>query len=213
MRLNQYSQQQQQQPNQSTGSQPQSNHQSYNLIDETEDKNEEEPIPTPTSKKTSRGSRLKAKAKKTKDTESQVEIKKRGRTVWTQDEELLMTESFIQISEDPKTGCDQQKEPFDVDGKMDSNNTSVQKFNQLVSKTLAHSGENDEDWMTRVKVLYKTHVIEQESEELRQLIQSHRIAEDMKVLQINTSEMDPVDAAIINVQKARIRAAYPPPPN
>nr|GEU66567.1 hypothetical protein [Tanacetum cinerariifolium] len=35
-------------------------------------------------------------------------------------------------------------------------NASVQKFNQLVSKTLAHSEENDEDWMTRVEILYKT---------------------------------------------------------
>ncbi|GJX63194.1 interactor of constitutive active ROPs 2, chloroplastic-like protein [Tanacetum coccineum] len=112
MGFNQYSQQQQQQPNQSTASQPQSDHQSFNLIDETEDENEEEPIPTPTSKKTSRGARLKAKAKKTKDTESQVEIKKRARNVWTQDEELLLAESFIQISEDPKTGCDQQKDTF-----------------------------------------------------------------------------------------------------
>nr|GFC93494.1 hypothetical protein [Tanacetum cinerariifolium] len=37
-------------------------------------------------------------------------------------------------------------------------NAGVQKFNQLVSETLAHSGENDEDWTTRVEVLYKTHV-------------------------------------------------------
>ncbi|GJV44618.1 retrotransposon protein, putative, ty1-copia subclass [Tanacetum coccineum] len=101
MGFNQFSQQQQ--PNQSTASQPQSDHQSFNLIDETEDENAEEPIPTPTSKKTSRGARLKAKAKKTKETESQVEIKKRARNVWTQDEELLLTESFIQIFEDPKT--------------------------------------------------------------------------------------------------------------
>ncbi|GJV49103.1 hypothetical protein Tco_1439315 [Tanacetum coccineum] len=111
MGFNQYSQQQQQQqqPNQSTASQPQSDHQSFNLIDETEDENEEEPIPTSTLKKTSRGPRLKAKVKKTKDTESQVEIKKRARNVWTQDEELLLTKSFNQISEDLKTGCDQQK--------------------------------------------------------------------------------------------------------
>ncbi|GJW10934.1 hypothetical protein Tco_1576761 [Tanacetum coccineum] len=110
MGFNQFSQQQQ--PNQSTASQPQSDHQSFNLIDETEDENEEEPIPTPTSKKMSRGARLKAKAKKTKETESQVEIKKRARNVWTQDEELLLAESFIQISEDPKIGCDQQKDTF-----------------------------------------------------------------------------------------------------
>nr|GEU91698.1 hypothetical protein [Tanacetum cinerariifolium] len=42
----------------------QSDHQSFNLIDETEDENEEKPIPTPTSKKSNRGARLKAKAKK-----------------------------------------------------------------------------------------------------------------------------------------------------
>ncbi|GKB40901.1 hypothetical protein Tco_0885843 [Tanacetum coccineum] len=186
-------------------------------------------------------------------------------------------------------------------------NASVQKFNQLVSETLAHSGENDEDWITRVEILYKTHtgcdfkhksawiflkgkhkwknpestnarrnrfrvtdeepehfgddalprppelqrlaksqrsgsnstassgsnpilyqefmkeqyeldrkakmqVIEQDSEERRQLIKSQRIAEDMKVLQIDTRGMDPADAVIINAQKARIRAAYPPSP-
>nr|GEX67710.1 hypothetical protein [Tanacetum cinerariifolium] len=37
-------------------------------------------------------------------------------------------------------------------------NAGIQKFNQLVSETLAHIGENDEDWMTRVEVWYKTHV-------------------------------------------------------
>ncbi|GKB77362.1 hypothetical protein Tco_0944257 [Tanacetum coccineum] len=193
-------------------------------------------------------------------------------------------------------------------GKWTPMNASVQKFNQLVSETLAHSGENDEDWITRVEILYKTHVgtefkhksawlflkgkhkwtnpestnarrnrfrvtdeepehfgddalprppglqriaksqrsgsnstassgsnpmmyqefmkeqyeldrkakmgvISQESEERRMLIHSQRIAEDMKVLQIDTRGMDPADAAIINAQKARIRAAYPPPPN
>ncbi|GJV93548.1 hypothetical protein Tco_1541361 [Tanacetum coccineum] len=54
---------------------------------------------------------------------------------------------------------------------------------------------------------------ERESEDRRRLIQSQRIAEDMRVLQIDTRGMDAADAAIINAQKARIRAAYPPPPN
>ncbi|GJR81083.1 hypothetical protein Tco_0151868 [Tanacetum coccineum] len=193
-------------------------------------------------------------------------------------------------------------------GKWTPMNASVQKFNQLVSKTLAHSGENDKDWITKVKVLYKTHmgtafkhksawiflkgkhkwtnpesknarrnrfrvideepehfgddalprppglqridksqcsgsnstasscsnpmmyqefmkeqyeldrkakmqVIEQESEERRQLIHAQRIAEEMRVLQIDTRGMDPTNAVIINAQKARIRAAYQPPPN
>nr|GEW19105.1 hypothetical protein [Tanacetum cinerariifolium] len=324
MGFNQYSQQQ----NQSTDSQPPSDHQSFNLIDETEDKNEEEPIPTPTSKKSNRGARLNAKAKKTKDTESQVEIKKRARKVWTQNEELLLAESFIQISEDLKTGCDQQKDTFwykilnvynteakrrgfiehtknMLTGKWTSMNASIQKFNQLVAETLALSMENDEDWITRVKILFKTHVgtefkhksawlflkgkhkwtnpestnarryrfrvtdeepehfgddalprppglqriaksqrsgsnstassgsnplmyqefmkeqyeldrkakmevIAQESEERRMLIHSQRIAEDMKVLQIDTRGMNPADAVINNAQKARIQEAYPP---
>ncbi|GJZ98961.1 hypothetical protein Tco_0671512 [Tanacetum coccineum] len=251
--------------------------------------------------------------------------------VWSQDEELILAESFIQISEDPKTGCDQQKDTFwykilevyNVEAKrrgyMEGTknmltekwtlmNASVQNFNQLVSETLRHSEENDQDWMTRVEILYKTHtgcdfkhksawlflkgkhkwknpestnarmnrfrvtdeepghfgddalprplglqriaktqrsgsnstassgsnpmmyqefmkeqyeldhkakmqVIEQESEERRQLIHSQRIAEDMKVLQTDTRGMDLADAVIINAQKARIRAAYPPPPN
>ncbi|GJT91524.1 hypothetical protein Tco_1080369 [Tanacetum coccineum] len=193
-------------------------------------------------------------------------------------------------------------------GKWTPMNASVQKFNQLVSEMLAHSGENDHDWITRVEILYKTHtgcdfkhksawiflkgknkwtnpestnarrnhfrvtdeepkhfgddalpqspglqrlaksqrsgsnsaassgsnpmmyqefmkeqyelkhkakmqVIEQESEERRQLIHAQRIAEEMRVLQIDTRGMDPADAVIINVQKARIRAAYQPPTN
>ncbi|GJW20608.1 hypothetical protein Tco_0031230 [Tanacetum coccineum] len=187
-------------------------------------------------------------------------------------------------------------------------NASIQNFNQLVSETLGHSEENDQDWMTRVEILYKTHtgcdfkhksawfflkgnhkwknpestnarrnrfrvtdeepehfgddvlprppwlqriaksqrsgsnstassgsnplmyqefmkeqyelyrkakmqVIKQESEERRQLIHSQRVAKDMKVLQIDTRGMDSAGAVIINAQKARIRAAYPPPPN
>nr|GEW86291.1 glutathione S-transferase T3-like isoform X1 [Tanacetum cinerariifolium] len=82
---------------------------------------------------------------------------------------------------DPKTGCDQQKDTFwykilDVYNteakrrgfiertknmlteKWTPMNASIQKFNQLVAETLALSGENDEDWITRVKILYKTHV-------------------------------------------------------
>ncbi|GJT87186.1 hypothetical protein Tco_1068903 [Tanacetum coccineum] len=132
------------------------------------------------SKKTSRGPRLKSKATKNKEKETQVEVKKRARIVWSQDEELILAESFIQISEDPKTGCDQQKDSFwykilevynaeakrrdfiertknMLTGKWTPMNASVQKFNQLVSETLVHSGENDEDWITRVEILYKTH--------------------------------------------------------
>ncbi|GKC67458.1 hypothetical protein Tco_1100056 [Tanacetum coccineum] len=161
-------------------------------------------------------------------------------------------------------------------------NANVQKFNQIVGETLVHSGENDDDWMTRVEILFKTHtgvdfkhksawlflkdkykwknlestlarrnrlrvtdkdpdhfgddvlprppglqqiakkqyeldrkakieVIERETNERMRLYHSQRIAEDMKVLQIDTRGMDLDDAAIINAQKVRIRAEYSPP--
>ncbi|GKD46733.1 hypothetical protein Tco_1271378 [Tanacetum coccineum] len=190
-------------------------------------------------------------------------------------------------------------------GKWTPMNANVQKFNQLVGETLVHSGENDDYWMTRVEILFKTHtgvdfkhtsawlflkdkhkwknlestlvrrnrlrvtdeepehfgedalprppglqrisksqrssnstassgsnplmyqemmkeqyeldrkakmkVIERETNERMRLYHSQRIAKDMKVLQIDTRGMDPVDAAIINAQKARVRASYPPP--
>nr|GEX49862.1 hypothetical protein [Tanacetum cinerariifolium] len=244
MRFNQYSQQQQ---NQSTGSQLPFDHQSFNLIDETEDENEEEPIPTPTSMKSNRGARLKAKAKKTKDTESQVEIKKRARNVWTQNEELLLAKSFIQIFEDPKTSCDQQKGKHKWTNPESTNTRSyrfrvtdeepehfrddalprppelqrIAKSQRFSSNSTASSGSNPLMYQEFMKEQYqldrnaKIEVIAQESEERRMLIHSQRIAEDMKVLQIDTRGMDPADAVIINAQKARIRAAriratYPP---
>ncbi|GJV14388.1 cellulose synthase A catalytic subunit 7 [Tanacetum coccineum] len=191
-------------------------------------------------------------------------------------------------------------------GKWTPMNSAVMKFNQLYEKTLAHSGENDENHMVRVLQLYETiiggefkhrsawnflkdrhkwknpestlqrrsrlrgtdkepdhfgddelprppglqriaksqrsgsnstassgsnpvayqefmaeqydldrkakmQVLSQESEDRRRLIQAQKIAEDMKVLQIDTSGMDPTYAAIINAQKERIRAEYLPP--
>nr|GEW11818.1 hypothetical protein [Tanacetum cinerariifolium] len=36
-------------------------------------------------------------------------------------------------------------------------NRDVSKFNSLVQETLFMSGENDEDWLTRVQILFKTH--------------------------------------------------------
>ncbi|GJY17174.1 hypothetical protein Tco_0388665 [Tanacetum coccineum] len=36
-------------------------------------------------------------------------------------------------------------------------NLDVQKFNSLGQETLVMRGENDEDWLTRVQILFKTH--------------------------------------------------------
>ncbi|GKF84705.1 hypothetical protein Tco_0249603, partial [Tanacetum coccineum] len=49
----------------------------------------------------------------------------------------------------------------------------------------------------------KMQVLSQESEDRRRLIQAQKIAEDMKVLQIDTSGMDSTYAAIINAHEER----------
>nr|GEU70403.1 hypothetical protein [Tanacetum cinerariifolium] len=42
-------------------------------------------------------------------------------------------------------------------GKWTSMNRDVKKFNSLVEEMLVMSGENDEDWLTMVQILFKTH--------------------------------------------------------
>ncbi|GJY70957.1 hypothetical protein Tco_0474660 [Tanacetum coccineum] len=42
-------------------------------------------------------------------------------------------------------------------GKWTPMNQDVAKFNSLVLERRAMSGENDDDWMTRVEILYKIH--------------------------------------------------------
>nr|GEU33411.1 FAR1 DNA binding domain-containing protein [Tanacetum cinerariifolium] len=48
---------------------------------------------------------MKPKSKKTKEKEQQVEAKKRARNVWSEEEELILAESSIQISKDPRLCC------------------------------------------------------------------------------------------------------------
>ncbi|GKF47365.1 hypothetical protein Tco_0137167, partial [Tanacetum coccineum] len=95
----------------------------------------------------------------------------------------------------------------------------IAKSQRSGSKSTASSGSNPMMYQEFMEKQYeldrkaKMEVIAQESEEQRLLIHSQIIAEDMKVLQIDTRGMDSADAAIINAQKARIRTAYPSPPN
>ncbi|GKB78430.1 hypothetical protein Tco_0945325, partial [Tanacetum coccineum] len=76
---------------------------------------------------------------------------------------------------------------------------------QRSSNSTASSGSNPLMYQEMMKEQYeldrkaKMEVIELEKNER------------MKVLQIDTRGMDSVDAAIINAQKARVRALYPPP--
>ena len=103
----------------------------------------------------------------------------RPRNVRTQDEELLLAECFIQISEDPKRGAGQSKETFwyrvlnvynmeaekhkwtirtknMLTGKWTPMNKEVTKWNSLVNETSVMSGESDKDFMAMVHTLYKT---------------------------------------------------------
>ncbi|GKC28972.1 hypothetical protein Tco_1036266 [Tanacetum coccineum] len=153
----------QQQSNQFTTSQPHSEQQSHHLVDETEEE-EEEPLSTPMSKPNRGRKKSVAKRNIGKDVEVVKETKEgRIRHAWTQAEELLLAESFIQISEDPKTGCDQKLATFwyknwvfSMTGKWTPMNAAVMKFNQLYEETLAHSRENDENHMAMVLQLYET---------------------------------------------------------
>ncbi|GJW93118.1 hypothetical protein Tco_0172790 [Tanacetum coccineum] len=302
-------------------------HQTSQEIEEEED--ETEPVPTPTSKKpgNSREKRVKSMAKKSDNPEPQGETV-RVRNFWSQDEELLLAECFIQISEDPRVGSDQKNDTFwykirdayneqaakkgftiriknMLTGKWTPMNREVAKFNALVNETKAMSGENDENLMTRIELLYQAHektnfkhksawnflkgkhkwnnpestqarrnrnrvtneepelfgddalprppgmhriaksqrysnstasfgsnpamfqkMMQQQMEIERKkkkmermdreinsrvaLNDSKRVTEDLKVLQISMDGMDPIDAAIVNAQKARIRALYHP---
>nr|GEV47613.1 hypothetical protein [Tanacetum cinerariifolium] len=85
---------------------------------------------------------------------------------------------------------------------------------QRSSNSTASFGSNPLMYQEMIQQQYeldskaKMKVIEQEINERMRLYHSQRIAEDMKVLQIDTRGMDPVDAAIINAQKARNLVAH-----
>ncbi|GJZ57256.1 hypothetical protein Tco_0612750 [Tanacetum coccineum] len=265
-------------------------------------------------------------AQKNVDPEPQAETVKVC-TFWSQEEELLLAECFIQISEDPRIGSDQKNDTFwykildayndqagkrgfpirtknMLTGKWTPMNREVSKFNSLVNETQTMSGENDADLMTRIEILYRAreksdfkhksawnflkgkhkwnnpestnarrnrHRLTNNEPELfgddelprpaglhrfaksqrssnsttssgsnpqmfQEMIQqqyeldrkekmeridrevnsrvelnySKKVTEDLKVLQISTDGMNPIDAAIINAQKDRIRDLYGP---
>nr|GEV40841.1 hypothetical protein [Tanacetum cinerariifolium] len=194
MQFNQSSQQQQQQPNQVTASQPQSDQQSFHLVDEIEDEtrrraesdpNVEEDEQSPTCEVEVEENQRKRSTSRSQETSSNSVEPRRG---------VDFGGKFHSNIRRSKSRYMERTKNM-LTGKWTPMNENVQKFNQIVGETLVLSGENDDDWMTRVEIFFIT----------------HGIAEDMKVLQINTRGIDPDDAAIINAQKARIRAAYPPP--
>ncbi|GKC59606.1 hypothetical protein Tco_1087204 [Tanacetum coccineum] len=180
MQYNQFSQQQQQQPNQATTSQPQSDQQSFHLVDETEDEDEPERLAI-------------------FERQAQVE----------NPESTLARRNHLQVTdEEPKHfGEDTLPRP-----------PGAQRIakSQRSSNSTASSGSNPTMFQEMIAQQYelerkaKMDVIKREANSKINLYNSERIAEDMRVLQIDTRGMDPADAAIINAQKTRVRALYQP---
>ncbi|GJX59465.1 hypothetical protein Tco_0290855 [Tanacetum coccineum] len=224
-----HQQQPQQLPNQFTISQPHSEQQSHHLeVEDTED--EEESLPTLTSKPSHGGQTAVHSGENDDDHMSRVymlydatvrgEFKHRsawlflkGKHKWTNPDSTLQRRSRL-------LGTDEEPEHFgDDELPRPPGLQRLAKSQRTGSNSTASSGSNPAAYQEFMAEQYeldrkaKMTVLERESEDRRRLIQSQRIAEDMRVLQIDTRGMDPVDAAIINAQKAKIRAAYPPPPN
>ncbi|GJX22322.1 hypothetical protein Tco_0226767 [Tanacetum coccineum] len=108
-------------------------------------------------------------------------------------------------------GTDEEPEHFeDDDLPRPPGLQRLAKSQRTGSNSTASSGSNPAAYQEFMAKQYeldrkaKMTVLERESEDRRRLIQSQRIAEDMRVLQIDTRGMDAADAAIINAQKARI---------
>ncbi|GKE26921.1 hypothetical protein Tco_1442305 [Tanacetum coccineum] len=90
----------------------------------------------------------------------------------------------------------------------------IQK-SQRSSNSTASSGSNPGMFQEMLQQQYelerkmKQDVLERESRERVDLLESQKIAEDMRVLTMDTSSLDPMNAAIVKAQQARIRAKYP----
>ncbi|GJT44379.1 hypothetical protein Tco_0953094 [Tanacetum coccineum] len=151
--------------------------------------------------------------------------KGRIRHAWTQAEELLVAErhkwknpeSTLQRRSRLR-GTDKEPDHFgDDELPRPPGLQRIAKSQRSGSNSTASSGSNPVAYQEFMAEQYdldrkaKMQVLSQESEDRRRLIQAQKIAEDMKVLQIDTSGMDPTYAAIINAQKERIRAEYLPP--
>ncbi|GKC24253.1 retrovirus-related pol polyprotein from transposon TNT 1-94 [Tanacetum coccineum] len=91
-------------------------------------------------------------------------------------------------------------------------NRDVERFNSIVNETKALSGENVDDLMTRVEILYKS-VEDREAKLERsdhetsarvELINAQKKSEDLNVLAINTSGMDSIDTGNRQVKDNKI---------
>ncbi|GKD75603.1 hypothetical protein Tco_1333885 [Tanacetum coccineum] len=117
---------------------------------------EDETIPTPTSKKPgSWRKRVKKMATRNVDPEPEPQAEVVNvRNFWSQEEELLLAELYNDQA--GKRGFPIRTKNM-LTGKWTPMNRDVGKFNSLVNETKAMSGDNDDNLMTRIKILYRAH--------------------------------------------------------
>ncbi|GKC80876.1 hypothetical protein Tco_1131650 [Tanacetum coccineum] len=213
-------------------SQQQSDQQSHQPQDEVD-----ETVPTLSSKKNvTRGKRIKKMAKRNVEPEPQAEAVK-VRIVGARTRVAFNGEKYVSYlySRDPKNLLAQVENPDSTNARRFCQwvieeepevfgddalprPPSVQKIakSQRSSNLTASSGSNLGMFQEMLQQQYeldrkeKTECIDREVNSRVTLYDSQKVAEDLKVLQMSTDGMDPVDAAIINAQKARIRALYQP---
>ncbi|GJZ89547.1 hypothetical protein Tco_0661329 [Tanacetum coccineum] len=87
---------------------------------------------------------------------------------------------------------------------------------QRSSNSTASSGSNPamfQEMMQQQMKIERKEIMESMDREINSRValkDSKRVTEDLKVLQISTDRMDPIDAAIVNAQKARILICFDP---
>nr|GEX11398.1 hypothetical protein [Tanacetum cinerariifolium] len=108
------------------------------------------------------------------------------------------------------SGYDEEPEHFGEDALPQPPGVQRIAKSQRLSNSTASSGSNPAMFQEMTQQQYeldrkaKIKVIEREANSRINLYNSQKIFEDMRVLQIDTRGMDPVDVASINAQKARV---------
>ncbi|GJX75217.1 hypothetical protein Tco_0313812 [Tanacetum coccineum] len=189
---------------------------------------EEEPVPTPTSKKMKVKKVAKTKTKKIQKTQPTTEdedeaIDLRARCLWT-----TVRNSFADTLHPDirgsKRSADQQSNTFwygrdpehfgprcHCQGRRD---VPDQKEPSFRSKLDPSSGSSSGMFQEMLQQQYelerkmKQDVLERESRARVDLLESQKIAEDMRVLTMDTSSLDPMNAANRKAQQARSEAKY-----
>ncbi|GJR83749.1 reverse transcriptase domain-containing protein [Tanacetum coccineum] len=116
----------------------------------------------------------------------------------------------------PSSAYQQRTEPFGDDELPRPAGLHRIAKSQRSSNSTASSGSNPQMFQEMIQQQYeldlkeKMERIDREVNSRVELNYSKKVTEDLKVLQISPDGMNPIDAAIINAQKDRIRALYGP---